>query len=272
MAIEAKVIEDSINEYGNRLTTFQLKYQRFIHSEFMTHRLFSRNASSSRAIPVAKMLQQVYEDPAMPVEWGKNQAGMQAKELLSAEDTESAKSSWLLAAKLAAGAAEAMMETGVHKQIANRLLEPFQWIHVVVTATEWDNFFALRDHPDAQPEIRELARAMRAALDDSVPTPVSFGYWHLPYVSQAERANLRLPEQIACSVARCARVSHLRHDQTAPSLEDDKQLHDRLVLANPPHMSPTEHQATPTVSKSDCANFRGWKQYRRNLEMKGEQE
>lgn len=265
--IEAKVIEDSIYEGGKRLVTMQLKYQRFIHAELMTHRVFSRNASSSRAIPVAKMLQQVYEDPAMPVEWGKNQAGMQARELLSAEDTESAKSSWLLAAKLAAGAAEALMETGVHKQIANRLLEPFQWIHVVVTATEWDNFFELRDHPDAQPEIRELARAMKAAMAASTPRVLGFGEWHLPYLDDAERLGLPLTDQIACSVARCARVSYLRHNLTAPSVEDDKQLHDRLVLAVPPHMSPTEHQATPTLDTSKQANLRGWMQYRRRIEM-----
>lgn len=265
--IEAKVIEDSIYEGGQRLTTMQLKYQRFLHPEFMTHRVFSRNASSSRAIPVAKMLQQVYEDPAMPVEWGKNQPGMQARELLSAEDTESAKSSWLLAAKLAAGAAEALMETGVHKQITNRLLEPFQWIHVVVTATDWDNFFALRDHPDAQPEIRELARAMKAAMAASTPRVLGFGEWHLPYLDDAERLGLPIKDQIACSVARCARVSYLRHNLTAPNLEDDKQLHDRLVLAVPPHMSPTEHQATPTLDTSKQANLRGWMQYRRQVEM-----
>jgi hypothetical protein len=265
--IEAKVVEDSIYEGGKRLVTMQLKYQRFIHAELMTHRVFSRNASSSRAIPVAKMLQQVYEEPAMPVEWGKNQPGMQSRELLSAEDTECAKSSWLAAAKMAAGAAEALMETGVHKQIANRLLEPFQWIHVVVTATEWDNFFALRDHPDAQPEIRELARAMKAAMVASTPRQLGDGEWHLPYVLQPERETLSLAEQIACSVARCARVSYLRHDHTMPTLINDVDLHDKLVLANPPHMSPTEHQATPTMDTGKEANLRGWMQYRRQIEM-----
>lgn len=269
--IEAKVIEDSIYEGGKRLTTMQLKYPRFIHSEFMTHRVFSRNASSSRAIPVAKMLQQVYEDPAMPVEWGKNQPGMQARENFEGEELESVEASWRLAAKLAAGAAEALMESGVHKQITNRLLEPFQWIHVVVTATEWDNFFALRDHPDAQPEIRELARAMKTAMAASTPRVLGFGEWHLPYLDDAERLGLPLKDQIACSVARCARVSYLRHDLTAPSVEDDKTLHDRLVLAVPPHMSPTEHQATPTLDTNKEANLRGWMQYRRLIEV-GEEE
>lgn len=265
--IEAKVVEDSIYESGKRLVTMQLRYQRFIHAELMTHRVFSRNASSSRAIPVAKMLQQVYEEPAMPVEWGKNQPGMQSRELLSVEDTECAKSSWLLAAKMAAGAAEALMETGVHKQIANRLLEPFQWIHVVVTATEWDNFFALRDHPDAQPEIRELARAMKAAMAASTPKVLQAGEWHLPYVDDAERLGLSLKDQIACSVARCARVSYLKHDKSAPSVEEDNTLHDRLVLAQPPHMSPTEHQATPTDVPGFQANLVNWRQYRNYIEQ-----
>lgn len=265
--IEAKVIEDSIYEGGQRLTTMQLKYQRFLHPEFMTHRVFSRNASSSRAIPVAKMIEQVRNDPAMPVEWGKNQPGMQARELIAAEGVEYVESSWKLAASLAADAAEALMEHGVHKQIANRVLEPFQWIHVVVTATDWDNFFALRDHPDAQPEIAALARSMRIAMSMSKPKLLLEGEWHLPYVLLEERQTLPLRDQIACSVARTARTSHMKHDLTLPSVEDDVPLHDRLVTAAPPHMSPTEHQATPTTKKEMEANLRGWMQYRKLLEL-----
>ena len=81
--MEVKVIADSISESGKRITTFQLKYPRFIHSEVMTHRVFSRNASSSRAIPVKKMIEQVRNNPAMPIHWGANQSGMQAKNELN---------------------------------------------------------------------------------------------------------------------------------------------------------------------------------------------
>ena len=163
--IEAKIIADSINSLGHRITTMQLKYPRFIHSEFLTHRVFSRNASSSRAIPVAKMIDQVWNDPAMPVHWGQNKSGMQAEQEI--QHVMHAKDLWFQASKSAAELAQRMNEIGLHKQVVNRILEPFQWIHVVVTATEWDNFFELRNHPAAQPEIQELAQQMQAAMEQS---------------------------------------------------------------------------------------------------------
>ncbi len=263
---EVKIIADSVSPSGVRLTTFQLKYQRFIHSEFMTHRVFSRNASSSRAIPVAKMIEQVRNDPAMPHEWGKNIAGMQAKENLAGSDEAVCKSQWLEAAKSAAYYAESMMHSGLHKQIANRILEPFQWSHVVVTATEWDNFFKLRNHVDAQPEIRDLAKEMRRQYESNVPTPLNVGEWHLPYITSEERDNYAGNSLRAISAARCCRVSYMKHDGNHSKVEEDIALHDRLVTANPPHMSPVEHQALCTSSYGFNANFYEWKQYRYFLE------
>ena len=133
--ITAKVIEDSISPHGKRITTLQLRYQRFFHSELLTHRSFSRNSSSSRAIPVAKMIEQVRNDPAMPVHYGANQPGMQAKAELEGEDRENAVRAWEQAAYYAALVAEQMAELGLHKQVANRILEPFQFMSTVVTAT-----------------------------------------------------------------------------------------------------------------------------------------
>lgn len=263
----AKVIEDSVNRHGKRMTTLQLKYPRFIHSEFMTHRVFSRNASSSRAIPVAKMLEQVRNDPAMPVHWGANQAGMQAHAELPDRDKEIAKGLWLQAAQAAANCAEAMTMKKIqpHKQIVNRLLEPFQWIHVVVTATEFDNFFALRDHADAQPEIRLLARSMREAMDASKPRLLLSGDWHLPYLSGAEwQTCLAMDDSYAAqkiSAARCARVSYLTHDGSTPEISKDLQLFERLAGGVPLHASPLEHQATP--GDTDTGNFQGWTQFRK---------
>lgn len=284
--IEAKVIEDSTYEGGKRLTTMQLKYPRVIHAEAKTHRVIeiggqlidlmedvafmddpslSRNASSTRAIPTAKLANSEFFEPTR---YGKNKAGMQAaEENLEGEALERAKAIWRHMADVCAAGSKELAELGLHKQWAGRPTEWFTHINVVVTATEWDNFFALRDHPDAQPEIRELARAMKAAMAASTPRVLGFGEWHLPYLDDAERLGLPLKDQVACSVARCARVSYLRHDLTAPNLEDDRQLHDRLVLAVPPHMSPTEHQATPTLDTSKQANLRGWMQYRRQTEM-----
>lgn len=282
---QAKIIEDSISEAGVRLTTMQLQYPRFIHSEFLTHRMFSRNASSSRAIPVAKMIKQVRENPAMPIHWGKNQKGMQAREECNApveietlvcSNCEphaeivsfpfSREDAWGQAALEAARIAEAMMNAGYHKQVVNRLLEPFQWMHVIATATEWDNFFELRYHEDAQPEIYELARLMRHAMDHSFPKVLKPGEWHLPYVLKEEK-NLKIDVLKKISTARCGRVSYLTHDGKVPNIIEDIGLYERLVGSRPLHASPCEHQGTPLADPNQWSgNFRGWFQHRKEVE------
>lgn len=270
--ITAKVVEDSISRAGVRLTTMQLRYPRFIHAEFMTHRVFSRNASSSRAIPVSKMLAQVWSDPATPIHWGANQAGMQAKEELTGWRRKLAQGIWRWSGRMMCGFVWAGMKVGMHKQTANRLLEPWQFIHVIVTATEWENFFVLRDHPDAQPEIHALAIVMRTAMMQSKPRVLNQGEWHLPYITAAERRDFQPDLLVKLSAARCARVSYLTHDGKAPSLVKDLDLYDRLVGNVPMHASPIEHQATPmTFSKSWSGNFRGWTQYRKRVEYEMEQ-
>ena len=251
---------DSISTQGIRLTTMELSYHRFIHSEFMTHRMFSRNAASSRAIPVEKMLKQVEENPAMPIHWGLNCPGMQAKEEISYIPL--AVDDWKACAKGALMSAEWLMEHNLHKQIVNRVLEPFQFIKVIVTATEWDNFFKLRCHADAQPEMQELARCMKEAMDNSIPTELKVGQWHLPYVTEDYGDDEWYPvstrQVIKCSVARCARVSYLNHDNSSPDIEKDIALYDRLLEAG--HMSPFEHIATPMKVPNDweCIPSKGW--------------
>ena len=292
MTITAKVICDSICKHSKiRITTLELEYPRFIHSEFMTHRVFSRNASSSRAIPVAKVIQAVIDNPAMPIHWGKNQSGMQAHEELDDSGKESVERLWIDARDCAVQLAKEMSEVGAHKQIVNRILEPFTHIKVIVTATDFANFFALRDHEDAQPEIRELARVMKAAMETSTTKSLGLGEWHLPYLDDEDLANINnhmaessitrhKPNKwdvciMACAVsaARCARVSYLTHDGERPTLQKDLELYRHLVNANPPHMSPCEHQASPNCySKIDeldypitpvtHSNFRGWRQFR----------
>ena len=283
MTIQAKIIEDSISIEGKRITTFQLLYPRFIHAELLTHRVFSRNASSSRAIPVKKMIQMVREEPAMPIHWGKNQPGMQAKEEI--QHVGAAQDIWLRAARNAANIAEELHQIGLHKQVANRILEPFQHISVVLTATEFDNWFELRAHPDAQPEINALAFKMQEAMAQCIPQELDVGEWHLPYVTADERHdqffknNPELLRQV--SAARCCRVSYLKHDGTAPSIADDLALCEKLVGARPLHASPFEHQATPDelvyhkdqdpdnkfwLSPELHGNFTGWIQYRKQIE------
>lgn len=263
MSFEVKVIEDSISPAGKRITSLQLRYPRFIHAEFMTHRVFSRNASSSRAIPVEKMIDSIIQDTAMPIHWGKNRPGMQANEELSEEGKTEAKDIWLQARDRAIVEAQNMIRLGGHKQIVNRLLEPFMHINVLVTATEWDNFFELRCHRDAQPEIRVLAEMMRDAMSGSTPQSLFYYQWHLPYVLPEERLSLPVQDCLMISTARSARVSYLTHDARKPDPGEDMRLFHRLVGAVPLHASPCEHQATP-ASEADTRsrNFIGWIQYR----------
>lgn len=273
MTIYAKVIADSVSTAGVRITTLELQYPRFILAELNTHRAFSRNSMSSRAIPVAKMVEQVRSNPATPVHWGKNQPGMQANEQLTGAALESAKGLWLSAAQQAADLAERMVDLGLHKQAANRILEPFQWMRTLITSTEWDNFFELRAHPDAQPEFHELALQMQAAMDGSKPVLRASGSdvdsWHLPYVLDSERYLYRPSILLKLSTARCARVSYLTHEGDRPDINKDIALYDRLVGSRPIHASPAEHQARAmSVGATKCRNFRGWTQHRQLLEEK----
>lgn len=302
--IEAKVVCDSISPEGHRLTTFQLRYPKFIHGEFMTHRQLSRNASSSRAVPTKKLIEEVRTDHlrAGPVYWGTNKTGMQAGPEIDWDGRLLAMNTWAMAAQFAADSAEALLSINIHKQIANRLLEPFSHINVVATATEWDNFFGLRLHQDAQPEMRTLAEKMWEVRQASRPDECAPGQWHLPFctledpeVAELDAGPVRhfakttgVPTvEIAryVSVARCARVSYASFETGKRStVEEDLTLFKRLLGAQPLHASPAEHQATPDSfihplsrevfqgeekaewkNRNQWGNFVGWRQYRKML-------
>lgn len=275
--IEAKIIADSVSPDGKRITTLQVKFHRFILPEFNTHRVFSRNFSSSRAIPTKKLLEQVRNDPATPVHWGANQPGMQAERELEGDELKNAKFAWTRAADSAALMAETMSDLGAHKQIVNRIIEPYLWANGIVTSTEWDNWFELRAHPDAQPEIHELALRMQDAMAASTPRKLQIGEWHLPYITEEEmndpfyqiEAN-KLSNMLAkISAARCCRVSYLKHDGSKANKDEDLALFMRLAGAEPLHASPLEHQATPSTynEKHLWGNFFGWTQYRKVWEQ-----
>jgi hypothetical protein len=203
----------------------------------------------------------------MPVHWGKNQPGMQAKLELNDTEKEAAKLSWLAAASAAASRAEVMSQLGVHKQIVNRLIEPFLWVEGVVTATEWENFFELRLHKDAQPEIQILATKMKEAIDKSTPMLIDFNECHLPYISSDEKSKYTSDILCKMSSARCCRVSYLKHDGTLPSVEDDISLCEKLTKSVPIHASPFEHIAQPLSNIAETSgNFVGWKQFRKTIE------
>lgn len=278
MAIKADVIQHSAAEGCRPIITFALEYPRCIHGELMTHRVFSRNAMSSRAVPVVKMIQQVERDPFVPYEWGSNQAGMQSGAEVSPARQAEAEEEWRRAAKHAAYFADRLNGLGLHKQIVNRLLEPFQWMRTIVTTTELSNFYALRDHEAAEPHFQLLARAMKNAEAASTPVvraadPTSVWNWHLPYVHDFEREALAERGQDGAlflarlSTARCARVSYLNHDGTTPDANKDLELFNRLWKAEPPHASPLEHQAFPAASDEiKFNNLVGWVQFRWLLE------
>ena len=271
---KVEVIEDSISHDRVRLTTLKLRYPRFVHSEFMTHRVFSRNASSSRAIPVIRMLRQVWADPAIPVYWGKNQPGMPARVEIGSVAKGVSKFLWKTAGKFACVFAWTLMKLGNHKQVANRILEPWQFIEVVVTATDWSNFFELRCHADADPSIQKLAVMIKSAMHKSVPVPVRHGDWHLPFVSEYECMTESVAVCRKLSTARAARTSYMNHDGSLPNKVKDIKLHDALVISEPMHASPSEHQATPDRMVDGQweyphlhGNLRGWIQYRKILEQ-----
>lgn len=277
----AKIIADSINPVGCRLTTFEVTYPRIVHNELMTHRDFSRNSSSSRAIPNSKLIQKIKDDPFIPIEWGKNQKGMQAGELLEPWDITKGLDLWIEARNKALEFSEKMSELGVHKQIVNRLLEPWMWITVIISATNYENFFALRCHHDAQPEIRKIAEMMRELYRENVPTKRTKDGWHLPYIKKEDwedsiqlitkdRSSLDIIRAVC--IARCARVSYLTHDGIR-DLEKDWELF--LQLFENKHFSPFEHGAKALETNERIGNFNGWKQFRKEFKheyitMKGD--
>lgn len=207
------------------------------------------------------MIERVQNNPVFPVEWGKNKKGMSAEEVISDDEQARAKALWLEARDAALEHARNLSELKVHKQIVNRILEPFMWHTVIVTSTEWDNFFDLRCAPAAQPEIRTAAELMRSAIDGATPHAVARGEWHLPLVQPDERT-LDIETQKKISAARCARVSYLTHDGTR-SIDADITLYDRLKGEK--HLSPFEHVATPANDIHFHANFRGWIQMRSEI-------
>lgn len=278
MTYAATILADSISPDGVRLTTMEVTMPRIVLAEFNTHRMFSRNSASSRAIPVEKMLKRVMEEPYIPTTWGKNQKGMQSEEEFDSMTARRLEEEWLYARDSAVKHAEFLLKFGLHKQFTNRLLEPFMWHTVIVTATEWDNFFHLRCHKDAHPDIRIPAELMREQYESHKPRELSYSMWHLPLVKDSEIVeNSKTQEFDMCkvSIGRCARVSYLTHEGKRDP-KADIELADRLLASG--HMSPFEHVARPMAFEDlpdgydpgdqkeyFSGNFRGWVQYRKTI-------
>jgi hypothetical protein len=259
--ISAKIIKDSISPAGKRITTYELEYPRFIHSELLTHRVFSKNSASSRAIPIWTMIKMVWNNPAVPVHWGKYQTGMVANEELTGWRLWAAKKLWVFSSKVACVLAFVLWKVGLAKQIVNRILEFASHIKVILTGTEFDNFFHLRRDPAAQPEIHKLADDMYDAREASTPELLEYGQWHLPYLDiKGKDKGMSLEDARKVSASLCAQVSYRKADD---SLEKALKVYDRLVNSKPVHASPFEHQATPLSDPNEpSGNFKGWGQFR----------
>lgn len=267
--ITAKIVVDSISETGKRITTFELEYPRYIHCELLTHRMLSKNCSSSRAIPIEKMLGYIENNMAVPVYLGRNKSGMQAVEEI--EDKEPALRFWKNSFTGVKSTVNLLTKLGLHKQISNRLTEPYQMMKVVVTATEWDNFFNLRIDKDAQPELVMLADKMFIAMQGSTPKTLKAGQWHLPYVDSVESdekpvvssrdndqyyfltdndgnnlGEVFLEDAIKISVASCAAVSYRTENMTLAKAD---KIFDMLINAENLHSSPFEHVAKPIIGE-----------------------
>jgi len=285
---ECRIEKDSVTKYGERLVTFVATFPRIILAEVNTHKMLSKSSASSRAIPVEKQIDKVMNTPFYPVHWGKNQKGMQAEVDLDRDDQILGYDEWLRARDSAVEHVRRLLQIGVHKQITNRLLEPFLWHKAIISGTEWANFFNLRDNPKAQPEFRDIAHMMREMYNNSTPTLCYAGRyttWHLPFSDDLSGDTSKFPE---ISAGRCARISYETHDGKRDQSEDIRLA--KLLRENG-HMAPYEHVARPmkeferdSVFKQFhrewdavedgwdllgtdhfCGNFNGWVQMRKMI-------
>lgn len=303
MAFMARVLLDSVSPDGLRLSSVLMTYPRFIHAEIMTHRDRARNAASSRAIPWRKakpgknidgipvlycqedlidncMAKMILTDPVVPIVWGREQSGMQTGGSLPDHQAQVATKIWLEARDQMIEAADKLAAMGVHKSLCNRLTEPWMWITVIMTATEWRNFFRLRVHPDAEVHFQRVAGMIRTELAASEPTRLRYGEWHMPFLHDYERVEIAdltrsgsfegfsdfVQVQKRVSAARCARLSYLTHEGKRDYKEDLK-LCAKLIERSDDvlHASPLEHTAECGGPHVRSGPFRGWKQMRKEF-------
>lgn len=263
----AEVLADSVSLDDVRLTTLWVTFPRFILAEVNTHRMLSRNSNSSRAIPPERQVDKVRTNPFVPETFNRRVKGMGVGDPLARKDAAVARSTWLSAAEFACDHAQRLLELDCDKSRINRLLEPFLWHSAVISATEWANFFALRDHPAAQPEFQIVAALMREAMAASEPEPLPYDHWHLPAVSDFERIEGHETDWDRLKLVSAGRLARWSsYDKTDHDDADAAVARAESLIANF-HMSPTEHQARPARARADVfyGNFRGWVQFRKEI-------
>lgn len=263
-----RVILDSLaaTPHAKRLTTLELTYPRFIHSEVLTHRDRARNSASSRAIPWNKMKANILDNPVVPIRWGSEQKGMKTGEEVSADDQTKATMVWLRVRNACLEGAQELHDLGIHKSLVNRLTEPFMWITVLMTATEWKNFFRLRCHEDAEIHFQRIAGMALEAMTLSKPKLLELNNWHLPLILEEEHGGWPIETLRKMSVARCARVSYVTHDGRRDP-KSDIELYERLLHGSSfGHWSPFEHVAKCMLANVHSGPFRGWLQFRKTCD------
>lgn len=294
MTITAAVISDSIAQHAPQLTTLEIEFPRIVHAELMTHRVFTRNASSSRAIPTKRMHDNIRRNPALPASFRMNEPGMQGYTVADEKTTAAALDLIKSHREYSIHIAEKLDALGLHKQTVNRYTEAHQHIKVVLTSSKWNNFDWLRMHPAADPTMSALATAIYVARQTSTPKLLQPGEFHLPYIVESDHIAVERIENkggftttdilLRMSAARCARVSYNNFDGKPTSIEDDLALYEKLMereqtdIFDPLHASPVEHQATPDrylertmqFARSDLSGnlSHGWIQHRKLI--KGE--
>lgn len=261
MSYSVKIIKDSQTPDGDRITTFELEYPRIIHSELLTHRNAVKNSSSSRAIPSFRMRDWVSSNMYVPFYWGSKRKGMQAGKPVKYEKI--ARLVWIVAAYSVLGLSWCLDKLKVHKQLANRILEPFSYIKIIFTTTQPDNLFHLRCDAAAQPEIQKIVRMMARAYRDNVPEQIAYNEWHLPYINADELLKYPIQDLLKFSAARCARVSYQTFDGKPANPSDDLNTFNKLICGPIPHSTPTEHQAMkPSMSYKSSNCHKTWFQHR----------
>ncbi len=285
-----KVVLYSANPLDQRIACLEWRFPRVVLAETVTHRKLlhelgveelcihdttttdelSKNSASSRAIPLKTMLQDVREYPYVPDKWSKNNAGMSETEYLSGDDADENNADWLAAMHYNIAVGQRMADRGTHKQDVNRLLEPWAWTTQVVTATCWDNFFALRCDRRAAPAFRTLARLAYLALRDSVPQSLNWEDWHLPYIRKHEAQGIPVSTLLKISTARVAWTSYASPDKST-DIGKALDTYGKLVGGYPLHASPMEAQAQARPPRyfadnpEHISNLKHWLQHRKLL-------
>lgn len=281
--IQAEIIADSvwpIIGHNKRLTTFKLVVPHSVLGHLVRHRAFSLSVASNRALRSSSVMDTLNYIP----DWRTAQKGMQPAEFINDKNKRDYLDDIVYTLKnyTSEYVNEMVNKHNVAKELTNRYLAPFQLVTVLVTSSEYSNFFNLRDHQDAQYDTQIVARKMKKLLEENTPTYLERGEWHLPFISYGEAKDNTIIEQIAASVARCARTSYkLPNSENRSDIISDIRLFNKLITP-PIHASPLEHVATPlrmsdiyasilpedkTLNSAFYGNTYGWVQLRKLFEF-----